>query len=563
MTSTGPITVYRAKRVVTLDPARPVAEAVAVRGDRILAAGSLDELAYFDGTRIDDRYADDVVFPGFVEAHAHAMSGALWRSVYVGFHDRRDLSGRVWPGCRSIDDVIARLSEADARMSAAGDAATAPDALLFGWGLDPAFFPGERLAAKHLDLASATRPIFVLHGNAHVASVNSAMMRRHAIDRSVSVEGVERDALGEPNGELREIPAMSLASSGFSRVLDDLDVPTLRESAVEAVNAGTTTMVDLASSVMMTDAGIDIYRTAVESDEHPVRLAPFHFGVTPTPGMSLDQVVERLQLLSAESTAKLRLRGYVKLMLDGSIQSHTARLQEPGYLNHAENGMWTMSPEYFEEAFTAYHRAGMLMHVHCNGDEATELMLDTVERVLTRHPRPDHRHTVTHSQLSTAAQYRRMAALGLCANILPGHMRFWGEIHRTYSVGPDRAARMNAAATALREGVPISLHSDTPVTPLDPLATVSYAAERRTWADQPIGPGESITIEQGLRAVTIGAAHMLKMDAEVGSIEGGKRADFAILDRDPTEVVEPAELRDIAVRGTMLGGRAFSAASGA
>ena len=88
------------------------------------------------------------------------------------------------------------------------------------------------------------------------------------------------------------------------------------------------------------------------------------------------------------------------------------------------------------------------MHVHCNGDEATELFLDTGEAALQRHPRWDHRHTVTHSQLTTPAQYRRMASLGMCVNIFSNHLWFWGDQHRDVTLGPDRASRMNAAATA-------------------------------------------------------------------------------------------------------------------
>ena len=152
-----------------------------------------------------------------------------------------------------------------------------------------------------------------------------------------------------------------------------------------------------------------------------------------------------------------------------------------------------------------------------------------------------------------------MAALGLCANLFSNHLWFWGDQHMDITVGPDRARRMNAAATAIREGVAISLHSDSPVTPLGPLATASYAVERRTASGRSIGAHESITIDQALRAITLGAAFMLKLDHEVGSIEGGKRADFAVLGSDPYEVAEPADLRSIEVFGTVVGGRHFAA----
>lgn len=544
--SRRPVTIFPARRVVTLDPSRPTAEAVAVRGDRVLAVGTLDELDVFRGATVDDRYVDHVLFPGFVEAHAHAESATVWRNRYVGYFDRRDPRGVIWPGSTSIAVVLERLREAEKQL-------TDPDEVLFAWGFDPIYLGEDRLLAEQLDRVSTTRPVYVHHANGHVASVNTALMRRDGIHRGLSVEGLGRDSLGGPNGELKEPAAMSLATSASVRTKATIDAEGLLEFGREASLAGVTTITDLASTSLLTDAGIGKYREVTASAAFAARLVPFHFGAVASQGLIVGEVAEQLVSLRGSSTAKLSLGG-VKLMLDGSIQAFTARLAEPGYLNHEQNGIWVVPPAQFEVAFEAFHRAGLLVHVHVNGDEATEVMLDVVERVLARHPRFDHRHTVTHSQLSTAAQYRRMAALGLGANLFANHTWYWGDQHRDITVGPDRAARMNAAATALRAGVPIALHSDTPVTPLDPLATASYAIDRRTASGSVLGANEAITLDQALRAVTIGAAFLLKRDGEVGTIEGGKFADFAVLDRDPFAVATAAELRDIAVLGTVVGG---------
>ncbi|WP_314688205.1 amidohydrolase family protein [uncultured Bifidobacterium sp.] len=211
----------------------------------------------------------------------------------------------------------------------------------------------------------------------------------------------------------------------------------------------------------------------------------------------------------------------------------------------------------FFSQFLAYHRAGLLVHVHCNGDAATQLFLDVFSRVQEVAPRFGHRHTITHSQLSTPAQYRRMRELGVCANLFANHIWYWGDQHAELTVGPDRARRMNAARTALNEGVVISLHSDCPVTPMDPLRSVMYAASRKTPPGRVLGEGERITIEEGIRAVTLGAAYQLKLDHVVGSIEPGKSADFAILDADPLRLTDPDQLRDVRVLGTVVGGRHF------
>lgn len=542
-----PTTVYPARTVRTMDPARPVVEAVAVRGDRIRAVGGVAELLSYPGAELDERYADAVLLPGFVEAHSHAGSGNVWASTYVGLVDRTDPDGRRWPGCRTIDEVLDRLREAQAELDA-------PDAPLLAWGLDPIYFPGQPLAAAELDQVSATRPIHVSHTSGHVCAVNSAVLDRFGIDAATPVPGVVKDDTGRPTGELREFAAMGLvgeltAGSGLLTI----DARALRRFGQDGVNTGTTTLTDLGSLILMDDDGVALYRSTV-GDDFPARLNVFHFGAGVGPvSRSLPEAAERLVRLRELNTERLRF-GNVKLMLDGSIQGFTARLLEPGYLNGEPNGIWAVSPEEFREAFETFHRAGLLIHVHCNGDQTTQLFLDTLEAVLVAHPRPDHRHTCTHSQLSTAAQYRRMAALGACANVFANHIWAWGDQHMDLTVGPDRAARMNAAATALRLGVPISLHSDTPVTPLGPLHSVKHAVTRLTVSGRVMGEHERIGVQEALEAVTVGGAYLLKMDHEVGSLEAGKFADLAVLAEDPLAVA-PEEIGDIHVLGTVVGGR--------
>ncbi|WP_113716641.1 amidohydrolase [Arthrobacter dokdonensis] len=540
------IIVYPARVVRTMDPARPTAEAVAVRGDRIRAVGSLKELMAYPGAVLDERYADNVLLPGFIEAHSHAGSGAVWANTYVGLVDRTDPQGRRWPGCLTLDDVVDRLIEAEKRLED-------PGVPLLAWGLDPIYFTGQRLSVRELDRVSATRPIHISHVSGHLCSVNSAALRLCGIDASTNVSGVVKDAAGNPTGELREFAAMALVGKlTQGSGLMGISAAAMRAFAQDGVNTGTTTLTDLGSMTLMQDAGVELYQQTVAGD-YPARLNVFHFGVgVGQVTLSLPEAAERLVSLRDLSTDKLKL-GNVKLMLDGSIQGFTARLQEPGYLDGQPNGIWAVTPEEFLEAFETFHRAGLLVHVHCNGDQTTQLFLDTLEAILTKYPRPDHRHTCTHSQMSTAAQYRRMAALGACANIFANHIWAWGDQHIDITVGPDRAARMNATATALRHGVPFSLHSDTPVTPLGPLQSVKHAATRLTVSGRIMGQEERISVQQALEAITLGGAFMLKMDHEVGSLEAGKFADMAVLAEDPLAV--PAEeVGNIRVLGTVVGG---------
>jgi len=153
-----------------------------------------------------------------------------------------------------------------------------------------------------------------------------------------------------------------------------------------------------------------------------------------------------------------------------------------------------------------------------------------------------------------------MKALGMCVNLFPNHHFFWGDQHYAMTVGPERAERMNACATALATGVPLAIHSDAPVTPLGPLFTAWCAVNRRTASGRVLGGAERIGVADALRTITLDAAWTLRLDGEIGSIECGKRADFAVLEDDP-ETIGAEKLKDVRIWGTVLGGRVQEAAA--
>lgn len=438
-----------------------------------------------------------------------------------------------------------------------------PTRPLLAWGFDAIYFSGARLTAADLDRVSTTRPVFVMHASLHTATVNTPLIEQRDIAASIHVPGVMVDAAGRPSGELREPAAMSLAGM-TGRLLGSGSIgSSLRTFAEEAANVGCTTVVDLGSLRMGDPDAMAAMEETVNDPHFPVRLSVFMMAGPAYGSRGAGDEAAILAAARARNSERLRF-GHVKIVLDGSIQQFTARLSPPGYLSSNDNGIWVAPPETFRDTFIRCHEAGALIHVHCNGDEATELFLQTLEEALERHPRWDHRHTVTHSQLTTAAQYRRLAALGGCANIFANHIYYWGDQHRDVILGPDRAARMDAAATALDAGVPITLHCDTPVTPIGPLATMHHAVNRLTATGEVLGPDERITAEQALHAMTLGAAYTLKMDGEIGSIEAGKFADLTVVDRDPLEV-DPLELSSLSVLATVSGGvvRETAAAAGA
>ena len=182
-------TIYPARRIITMNPANPFDEAVAVRDGRVLAVGTIEELAGWGEHVIDDTFSDKVLTPGFIEAHTHVMSGGVWQFPYVGFFDRKDPQGKLWTGCTSIEAVLDRLAEYESQLENSSDA-------LIAWGLDPIYFPDERLLAVHLDRVSQTRPIFVYHASAHLATVNSAMLEYSEINEHSPTPGIARNADG-------------------------------------------------------------------------------------------------------------------------------------------------------------------------------------------------------------------------------------------------------------------------------------------------------------------------------------------------------------------------------
>ncbi|MFT5176166.1 MAG: putative amidohydrolase YtcJ [Gammaproteobacteria bacterium] len=540
-------TIYRAKRILTMNPANPEATHVAVRGDHILGAGSLDDLSGWGEHQLDERFADKVLMPGLVEGHSHTMEGTFWRYVYCGFFDRMDPDGVLWPGVKSIDEVIARLAEAQTQLSDEQQP-------LAGWSLDAIHFDNTRVNRHHLDKVSSSRPIGVLNASGHILNVNSKALELAGLLRTgVNHPGIPLAEDGLPTGELKGPDAMTPVGIhvGFDRALLACDELGLRQFARLCVRRGVTTAADLAN--LLPQDAVDMMLRVTADDDFPARIV----SLRRLRDLSVPQMIERALELGKLSTDRLRL-GIIKVVADGSIQGFSARLRWPGYYNGAPNGLWYVPPEQLREMYKLALKNGVQVHTHTNGDEATELVLDCVEEALRAHPTPDHRFTLQHCQLADAAQFRRMKSLGMCVNLFPNHHFYWGDQHYALTVGPERAMRMNACATALRTGVPMAIHSDAPVTPLGPLFTAWCAVNRKTASGRTLGEHERIGVDDALRTITLGAAYTLKLDSEVGSIECGKRADFAVLEDDPS-TIGGENLQDVRIWGTVQGGRIFEA----
>lgn len=551
----GPITVFVARKIVTMNPSNPEATHVAVRDGRILGAGTLEEVAGWGDYTLDETFQDHVLTPGMIEVHAHAMEGSTGIFPYLGYFDRPAPDGTILEGITTLPAVIDRLKELDAQMP---DAETP----LIAVGFDPIYFPGPRLTAADLDEVSITRPIFVFHANAHVATVNTAMLEQSGIGPQTEVIGVVKDDAGNPTGELQEIPAMALAPSAFAVMIPAFSSDqTIWNFGAMARNVGITTVGDLGGGMLLDPSTLATWQRIVNDAAFPARVTVYN---SPTaPGSNTDWSAAAAQIRELQETAssaKLRFPG-VKFVIDGSIQGWTAVMNWPGYYTGEDQGILLTVPEQFVDQLRPFHEARINIHTHCNGDATIDLFIDAVEQLLIEFPWLDHRHTVEHSQLINGAQFRKIATLDMCANIFANHIWYWGDQHYELTVGPERANRMEPAASALRAGVPFSLHSDANVTPLGQLFTMWCAVNRLTPKGRVLGELEKISAYDALAAVTIGSAYQMHLDAELGSIETGKWADFAVLSESPLDV-DPMTIKDIAVWGTVVGGVKFEAAHG-
>ncbi len=390
-------TIYSAQKIITMNPSRPVATHVAVRDGRILGAGTLEELETWGDYTLDDRFKDKILMPGMVEGHAHTMEGTLWRNVYLGYFDRMDPDGKVWSGVKTIEAVLERLKEAEAQI-------TDPEAPLPGWQLDPIYLNNVRVTRQQLDSVSSTRPIGIMHASGHILNVNTKALELAGLMKTgLNHPGIPLGPDGYPTGELKGPEVMTPVGPhvGYERALTDCDEQGLRDFGKLCVRTGVTTITDLAAR--LTDDSVSMMLRVTGEKTYPACVVPLRFFL----GLAPKDLVAEVVRLKGMSTERLSL-GRIKVVADGSIQGFSARLRWPGYHNGAENGLWYVAPEQLSEIYHLALEAGVQVHTHTNGDQATELAIDTLGPALLKHPRRDHRFTLQHCQLADAAQFRRI-----------------------------------------------------------------------------------------------------------------------------------------------------------
>ncbi len=556
---TKQLTVFLAKKVVTMDPGRPTAQAIAVQDDRIVSVGTLESMRPWLERKphtIDRAFESRVLMPGFIDPHTHlAASGVFLSLKYVGPIDSLGPQGAV-AGLPTITAVLARIRLFHESMDD-------PLRPIIAWGLDPAV-QGAALDRDELDRISVVRPIWVLAYAPHHVYCNSAMLKYLDIDDSATMYGLGRYADGRLNGVFSEVEAVQFALKAAQVELSSEQTAKdgLRMLGDVARNAGVTMTADMAFGFTNADVEWRTHHEVVNDPSFPLRmlLVPVEAYLNRVYG---DTALVALQELFARSNDKLRIHG-VKFFGDGSYPAMSLRVGFPGYLDGSNGNRGDIAWPDMVTRMLPYWRAGTHIHAHANGDETIDMTLDVLAELQRVHPRFDHRFTIEHYCISSPHQAVRLKALGGIASVNNYFVHFRSQLHSAVGFGPDRSEATARLASLERAGVTFAMHSDFSLVavPLQPLLAVKIAVDRLALDGCTVmAPGERIGLERALRAITIDAAHVLRMDDRVGSIEVGKFADFTVLDADPFEV-PVSSLAEIPVWGTVLGGTKHQASTG-
>ena len=543
------VTIYPAKEVLTLDPARPTAQAVALVGSRILATGSLDELKAAlveQDFQIDETFKDKVIVPGFISQHDHPVLSALtMASEILSIEDWVLPTGTV-PAVKSKADFLQRLAEAENKLRE-------PSEPLISWGYHEAFF--GKLTKAELDTVSNTRPILIWGRSCHEVFLNSAAMQAHGVTPAwiagwTASEQKQADfqsghfweqgmfAVGRKVGQMIATPERLQRGLVLTRDYMHAKGITygnepggiLIKPLQDAVNGvfGLPSMPFRWSYMVDGKTICDKYKDDSQVIAESEKLSSWYSGMT-------------------SASEKM-----VKLFADGAIFSQLMQVRDPYIDGH--QGEWMTDLDVFERAFRIYWEAGYQIHIHVNGDAGLDRVLTALENNIRRHPRFNHRTTIVHFAVSAKDQVARIKELGCLVSGNPYYVTSLADQYSKVGLGPQRANEMVRMGDVERAGISYSYHSDMPMAPADPLFLMWCGVNRVTTSGRVAGENQRVSREGALKAVTIEAAYSLKMENELGSIVSGKLANLTILDDNPV-TCDPMKIRDIGVWGTVHEGR--------
>jgi predicted amidohydrolase YtcJ len=518
-------------KVWTGDAAKPWAEAVAVRGEKILAVGTTAEVRRLagSGTELVD-LGGALVLPGFIDSHTHFLTGGFaLKSIQL--HD-----------ARSREEFVARIA-AKAREFGPGRW------ILDGNWDEEQFSPPELPRRDWIDAVTPDNPVCVSRIDLHTVLANTVAVKLAGITRHTPSppggEIVKDPATGEPTGLLKDTAAdlvtAKIPEPTFAEKLEAAEA-----SLRHAAEHGVTSVNDMADA-----SSLEVYQELERRGRLTIRVNVY-IPITEV------ETLTRLKMKSPFGDARLKLAG-LKGFVDGSLGSATAFFFEPYTDAPGTSGLLhgQMFPEgVMEQRILAADRAGLQVAIHAIGDRANSLVLDIYEKAAAANGPRDRRWRVEHAQHLRPADIARLGRLGVVASVQPYHLiddGRWAE----RKIGPARAKTTYAFESLRRAGATLAFGSDWTVAPLDPVMGIYAAVTRRTLDGKNPGgwvPGEKVSVEEAVRAYSVNGAWTQFAEGAKGTVAPGKLADLVVLDRD-IFAVPPETIGETKVRMTVFDGK--------
>ena len=539
-------TVFRNGAVYTVSSDKPWAEAVAVAGDRIVAVGSDDDMQKFisAGTEVID-LDGQMLMPGFVEGHTHPFLGAFATSgVDLQYPTREEAIG-------AIKEYVAQNPTGPLRG--------------FGWRMD--MFPDSGPTRQELDQIVSDRPIMLFAIDVHSLWVNSKALEIAGVTKDTpdpipNFSYFARDAKGEPTGFVLEVLALIKVVNAVEPVTVNSMSAVLGTWLPKASAAGITTIFDAAVPPLGNDEGdiIQVYADYEARGQLPFRVVACHA----IKGPPVDGAVPTVLKLSQRFRSPLVEARVLKIVADGTEEGWTAYLLEPYTDKPGFRGIPPFTQEQMTKVIRDADAAGVDVHVHACGDATVRMALNAFEEAIANGPARERRNTIAHNVLVDDADIPRFGKLGVIAEFAIN----WHSMDPdtvdilTARCGPERQSKLYRPRSILKTGGRISAGTDWPAagyfSTYKPLDSIQIGVTRqlldRSGDNVCLEPAdERLDLSEALAANTIGAAHQLRLDHKVGSIEVGKHADLIVLERNLFKI-PASQIAGTAVKMTMLNG---------
>ena len=537
-----------AKEIVTLDDRYQNVDAVFIKGSRIQAVGTKDELLKeFPGVMVDIANENNIIVPGFIEHHIHPLLAGITMNSNIVAIDDWNVPHKKSAGVRDREGYLKRLTTIENNMNDLQEP-------LVSWGFHH-FFHGK-LTRQDLDLVSKDRPILIIHRSFHEFIMNSKALSLFKITEEdlngLTDEEKKHASFDEGHfserGLIAVMPKVMQYIAAPQRIIKGLQIT---EKYVQ--QNGITLIANPGS---MYDQKIQQAKNYVFGDED----TPFKSLYIPSALYMLEHtdisnLLEETEKHLSWGQGKVEfLPNHIKLFTDGAMYSQNMVLRD-GYLD-GHQGAWLMENDIFKDVFRLFWDAGYQIHVHQNGDAGLDRLLDVLDENMQRNPRKDHRTTVVHFGYSAFDQVERMKKLGVIVSANPYYVSVLSDLYSRKGVGYERSQQMVRLGDVHRAEIVLSLHSDMPMAPASPLVLMHSAVNRINYADEVAGPSQRISPLTALKGVTLNSAYTLGIEDDYGSIIPGKFANFTILSDNPL-AIDPLKIDQINVEGTIVEGRLF------